>query len=135
MGYSRFDAIYGELIEFKEEWVGERKKKVYNLTQKGYDLFNLLTERQSRIFNSLFSLMNQILPDQRDDNKDEMFQNLEMAKKLSPISPDFDFLNNKSTTEKIAIMTNLKYRLSQQVAFFQEMVKNLDIRIDLLKNS
>lgn len=120
-----------ELIEFKEEWVGERKKKVYNLTQKGYDLFNLINERQSRIFNSIFSLMNQLLPDPDDD----MYKNIELAQKLSPISPDFDFLKNKAPSEKIKILTDLKFRLSQQIGFFQEMIKNIDIRVDLLENS
>ncbi len=120
-----------KLITYKEESVGDRKKKVYHLTEEGIEIHNIIIERQNRIFSSIFSLLNLIQPEDGPD----IISLFELAKSFSPLTPDFSFLEKKKPSEKILIWKGIKSSILKHIDIFQNMVKQLDQKIDILEKS
>ena len=119
------------LIEYVEESEGERKKKVYHLTKKGEDIYEIITKRQNRIYKSTFSLLSLILQEEESEFTDLVH----VMKLFSPISSDPKFMKSKSIPERILILQEVKENIRKRIEGFQNMVQNLDTKINLLKNT
>jgi DNA-binding PadR family transcriptional regulator len=119
------------LIEYNEESAGERKKKVYHLTQEGEKLYQIIAKRQNRIYNSTFSLLSLILQEEESEFTDL----IRMMKLFSPISADPSFMESKSIHERILIMQEVKGNILKRIEGFQNMVQTLDTKIDFLQKS
>ena len=110
-----------DLIEYIEEFEGERKKKVYHLTKK----------RQNRIYKTTFSLLSLIL----QEEESEFTEFINVMKLFSPISSDPTFMESKPIPERIRILKEIKGNVQKQIEGFHNMVKTLDSKITLLQNT
>jgi len=119
------------LIEYNEEYEGERKKKIYHLTKKGEDLYKIISKRQDRIFNSTFSLLSLIL----QEKESEFTDLVHVMKLFSPVSSDPNFFESKSIPERILFLKELKANTLKRIEGLQNIVLNLDTKINLLKNT
>ena len=119
------------LIEYIEKFEGERKRKVYHLTKEGENLYDIISQRQDRIYKTTFSLLSLIL--QEEESK---FTDLAHVMKLfSPISADPTFMESKSIPERILILKEVKANTIKRISGLQNMIQNLDSKINILQNT
>lgn len=117
------------LIEFTTETEGKRERKVYEITEKGRKTLNMLLERQQNMRKSLLSMImstigltNLALP------KD--FEDL-----FGPEIIDDASLIGKTNDEKLKILSKRKMVLSKIVNKLDNVVKDIDLRIENLKSN
>ncbi len=115
------------LIVFKTEMDGKRERKVYEITEKGRRTLKKLLERQQNMRKSLLSMiMSTIgltdlsLPDDFED----MF---------GPDLIDDASLIGKTNNEKLEILLKRKLVISKIVSKLENLVNEIDQRIESLK--
>ncbi len=118
-----------ELIEFKSEMDGKRERKVYEITEKGRETLKMLLERQQNMRKSLLSMImstigltNFSLP----DDFEEFFD--------SDLIDDASLID-KTNEEKLKILSKRKIIISKVVSKLENLMNELDQRIDSLKIS
>ncbi len=117
------------LIDFIEEFEGERVKKVYKLTEQGDKIFNIITKRQKRIINSMFSLLNLII----DENDPEIKQFSQYIDMTSPIMINPQYYLGMSKKIQIITMEIEKLKVFEKIGMLNNIVTKLDERIEEMK--
>jgi DNA-binding PadR family transcriptional regulator len=115
------------LIEFTTEMEGKRERKVYNITQKGKRTLKKLIERQQNMRKSLLSMIMSTIgiTDSHIPNDFESLFGPELLEETS--------LVGKTNKEKLEILARRKMVISKIVGKLQNLVDELNQRIDSLK--
>jgi DNA-binding PadR family transcriptional regulator len=115
------------LIEFTSEMEGKREKKVYEITEKGKKTLEQLIERQQNMRISLVSMIMSTIEitDSNIPNGLESFLGPELLEETS--------LVDKTPDEKLEILSRRKIVISQIVSKLQNVVDEIDQRIENLK--
>ncbi|MFW9990183.1 MAG: PadR family transcriptional regulator [Candidatus Odinarchaeota archaeon] len=116
-----------ELIEFTSEMDGKRERKVYEITEKGKETLKMLLERQQNMRKSLLSMImstigltNFSLPDDFEE-----FFGLDLIDDASLI--------DKTNNEKLKILSKRKIVISKIISKLENLVNEIDQRIESLK--
>ncbi|MFX1375362.1 MAG: PadR family transcriptional regulator [Promethearchaeota archaeon] len=126
--YPHLSSLTGKgLIEFTTETEGKRERKVYNITQKGKRTLKKLIERQQNMRKSLLSMIMSTIGI-TDTNIPGDFESL-----FGPELLDDTSLVDKTNEEKFEVLSKRKMVISQIVSKLQNVVDEIDQRIESLK--
>ncbi|MFW9865276.1 MAG: PadR family transcriptional regulator [Candidatus Thorarchaeota archaeon] len=115
------------LIEYKSEMEGKRERKVYHITWKGKKTLKTLIDRQQNMRKSLLSMIISTtgITDSKLPSDLEELLGVDLILDTSLI--------NKSDAEKLGILIRRKAVLSGIVEKLQNVVNEIDLRIENLK--
>lgn len=117
------------LIEFTTEFEGKRERKVYEITAKGKKTLTKLIERQQNMRKSLLSMIISTIG-LTDTNIPNDFENL-----FGPELMEDSSLFDKNDNEKLEILSKRRIVLSKIIDKLQNVVNEIDQRIDTLESS
>jgi DNA-binding PadR family transcriptional regulator len=117
------------LIEFTSEMDGKRERKVYEITNKGRNTLKMLLERQQNMRKSLLSMIMSTIG----------LTNLSLPKDFEdlfgPEIIDDASLIGKTNEEKLKILSKRRLVLSKVVNKLENLVNEIDQRIENLKSN
>ncbi|MFX0027613.1 MAG: PadR family transcriptional regulator [Candidatus Hermodarchaeota archaeon] len=116
------------LIEYTTEMEGKRERKVYDITQKGKKTLKMLIERQQNMRKSLLSMIMSTIGI-TDSNIPNDFESLFGPELLEDTS-----LVGKSSDEKLEILSKRKMVISKIVSKLQNLVDEINQRIENIKS-
>lgn len=117
----------GGLITFQKESIGDKARKVYELTAKGRETLSLIKEHQHKMKLAMGSMMGMFSDQEKDTNKAITKKNL-MDFMLDNLDDQIPI------DEKKAFLLKQKKNFSSLVDFLSDIILKIDVKLSKIKS-
>jgi PadR family transcriptional regulator PadR len=117
------------LIEYTTEADGKRERKVYEITEKGRETLKEIIERQQNMRRALLSMIFSTM-----GITDEIIPN-EFEDFFGPEILDDQSLIDSTIKEKLEILEKRKMVISKIISKLQNVIDEIDLKMESLRNS